>query len=166
MHVPDFRAGERTYQLLEQVSGRAGRGERPGQVVIQTYWPDHPAVQAVVSGDGTSLYESEAADRRALGFPPFGRIANVVTSGPSEGLVREAAVSAASALSVALPAGFAIVGPSAAPLARVKGNWRWHFVVKAPASAPLPAVLRAGLEGLSTPEGVTRIIDIDPVGML
>ncbi len=166
MHVPDFRAGERTYQLLEQVAGRAGRGEKPGRVIIQTYWPDHPAVQAVLAGDGEGLYAREAADRRELGFPPFGRVANVVASGRSAAAVRETAYAAASALADVLPEGFAIVGPAAAPIARIKGNWRWHLLVKAPESADLSSVLRDGLERLPVPEGVTRIVDVDPVGML
>ena len=78
LHLPDFRAGERTYQLLEQVAGRAGRGERPGKVIVQTYWPDHPAVLAAAEHEPHLFYDEEEATREALGYPPFGRLANVL----------------------------------------------------------------------------------------
>jgi len=166
MHIPDFRSGERTYQLLEQVAGRAGRGEKPGRVIIQTYWPDHPAIRAVVSREGALLYEQEAEERAALGFPPFGRIVNVVFSGTSAGDVRSAARDAAAAVLDVLPDGWELVGPSTAPIARLKGNWRWHFLVKAPVDAAVSGVVGAALQGVATREGVTRIVDVDPVGML
>lgn len=166
MHVPDFRAGERTYQLLEQVAGRAGRGREPGRVIIQTYWPDHPAIRAVVAGDASLLYAQEVEDRSALGFPPFGRIVNVLFSGPKASDVRDAAHAAASALRGALPAGWDLVGPSAAPITRLKGKWRWHMLVKAPADADISAVVGPVLTTVPVPEGVVRIIDVDPIGML
>lgn len=166
MHVPDFRAAERTYQLLEQVSGRAGRGVKPGRVVIQTYWPEHPAIAAVASGDGTALYEQELAERAPLGFPPFGRIANVVFSGVDARAVRESARSSAEAVRAALPEGWDLVGPASAPIERIKGNWRWHFLVKAPESSEIGGMLAVGLAAASVPEGVTCIVDVDPVGML
>jgi len=166
MHVPDFRAAERTFQLLEQVSGRAGRGVKPGRVIIQTYWPEHPAIRAVASGDSTALYEQEMAERAPLGFPPFGRIANVVFSGVDERSVRESARSSATAVRAALPDGWTLVGPASAPIERIKGNWRWHFLVKAPETAEIGAVLAVGLAAAPVPEGVTCIVDVDPVGML
>lgn len=166
MHVPDFRAAERTYQLLEQVAGRAGRGVRPGRAIIQTYWPEHPAIKAVLSGDASVLYASEIADRKALAFPPFGRITNVVVSGRDAVLVRQSAEQAATAVRCVLPDGWELVGPAPAPIARIKGSWRWHFLVKAPPDATFASVLREGLKGVDPPEGVTRIIDVDPVGML
>ena len=166
MHVPDFRAAERTYQLLEQVSGRAGRGTRPGRVIIQTYWPDHPAVRAVLSSDAEVLYAAEREDRAVLGFPPFGRIANIVASGRSAQAVREVAHAAADALRGAMPEGFSLVGPAPAPIMRVKGNWRWHLLLKAQPGADLPGLLARALEPVQVPEGVTRIVDVDPVGML
>lgn len=166
MHVPDFRAAERTYQLLQQVAGRAGRGIRPGRVIIQTYWPDHPAVGAVLTGNAEQLYAAERADRASLGFPPFGRIANIVTSGRSAVAVRDAAHGAADALRRAIPEDFNVVGPAPAPIARIKSNWRWHLLLKAPEGADLSGVLARLLEPVPVPEGVTRIIDVDPVGML
>jgi primosomal protein N' (replication factor Y) len=165
MHVPDFRAAERTYQLLEQVAGRAGRGSKPGRVVIQTYWADHPAVTAVATGDASRLYGLEAADRRALGFPPFGRIVNLIVYGPKATDV----AGAASALVAAfgdLPAGWSLVGPAPAPIAKLKGNWRWHVLLKAPAGAAVPAVVQRALASMAIPADVTLVVDVDPVGML
>ena len=78
LHLPDFRAGERTYQLLEQVSGRAGRGERQGRVIVQTYWPEHPAIQAAARHEPRVFYEEEERVRAALGYPPYGRLANIL----------------------------------------------------------------------------------------
>ncbi|MBN1192483.1 MAG: primosomal protein N' [Coriobacteriia bacterium] len=166
MHLPDFRAGERTYQLLEQVAGRAGRGPKPGRVIIQTYWASHPAVQAVASQDSELLYRNERADRSALGFPPFGRIVNVLLSGRSASDVREDALLAARALTDALPEGWQLVGPSAAPITRLKGKWRWHMLVKAPADARVSAAVGNALKNVPVTEGVTRIVDVDPIGML
>ena len=85
LHMPDFRAAERTYQLLEQVSGRAGRGAAGGTVVIQTYWPDHPAIVAAAAHDPDSFYATELPLRRALGYPPCGRLARLVLTGKDNG---------------------------------------------------------------------------------
>lgn len=166
MHLPDFRAAERTYQLLEQVAGRAGRGPKGGTVVIQTYWPDHPAIRAVETGDPDVLYAREREERRALGFPPYGRIANVVFTGAAEPEVERAARAAAGALEAALGAPFAVVGPSPAPIARLKGQWRWHVLVKGDEQADVPGALDAALRGVKTPHGVTMIIDVDPVSLM
>lgn len=166
MHVPDFRAGERSYQLLEQVSGRAGRGFRHGEVVIQTYWPDHPAIRAVAERDSALLYEPEAAEREALGFPPFGRLANVLLSGRAASDVRDAAHATADAIRSHLPEGWELVGPAAAPITRLKGNWRWHMLLKAPPDGDLSRVLEEALPAATVRPGVTRIVDVDPVGML
>ena len=91
LHLPDFRAGERTYQLLEQVAGRAGRGERQGRVIVQTYWPDHPAIQAAAQHEPRLFYEEEERVRAALGYPPFGRLANVLFWGGDKSAVAAAA---------------------------------------------------------------------------
>jgi primosomal protein N' (replication factor Y) len=165
MHVPDFRAAERTYQLLEQVAGRAGRGTKPGQVVVQTYWADHPAVVAVATGDSQPLYAHEEAERRALGFPPFGRIANLLVYGKSAPDVSSAAKEWAAAFGD-LPVGWELVGPAPAPIVRLKGNWRWHLLLKAPLGAPIASRIRLALETSAAPVGVSRVVDIDPAGMV
>jgi primosomal protein N' (replication factor Y) len=166
MHVPDFRAAERTYQLLEQVAGRAGRGPKGGRVIIQTYWPEHPAIRAVALRDPELLYVAERADRQALGFPPYRRLANVVLSGTVEADVVEAARRSADAIRVHLPEGWTLLGPAPAPIARIKGHWRWHLVVKAPTDARMARPLESILGDAPVASGVTRIIDVDPAGML
>lgn len=166
MHVPDFRAGERTYQLLEQVSGRAGRGTRPGRVIIQTYWPDHPAVRAVATRDPDILYASETEDRSTVGFPPFRRLANVIMTGEDARSVREGALLLARELRSGIPAGWDVTGPAPAPIARVKGKWRWHVVLRAPASAAISEHLRAAVGRVQVPKGVSCVVDVDPVGMV
>ena len=166
MHVPDFRAAERTYQLLEQVAGRAGRGPKGGRVIVQTYWPDHPAVLAVASGSGDTLYEHEGAERAALGFPPYARLVNIVLSGTNASEVEAAARSVGAALTADLGPPASVVGPSPAPIARLKGQWRWHVVVKSPGPDSIARTVGAAVARVRLPASVTLITDVDPVGML
>jgi primosomal protein N' (replication factor Y) len=166
MHVPDFRASERTFQLLEQVAGRAGRGTRPGRVIIQTYWADHPAVLAVQQRDPGLLYGPEEDARRSLGYPPYVRLANIGFSGSRQADVRGSASAFASALREAAPRGWSVMGPAPAPITRIKGRWRWHVVVKSPDRDQLPLLLGRLDAEIAAPESVTRTIDVDPAGML
>ncbi|HSQ22210.1 MAG TPA: primosomal protein N', partial [Coriobacteriia bacterium] len=166
MHVPDFRAAERTFQLLEQVAGRAGRGPRGGRVIVQTYWPEHPAVRALAARDSGLLYTPERADREALRFPPFARLVNILVHGSDAAAVRTAAEDSAAAIRDGCPENWDVVGPSAAPISRIKDRWRWHLLVKAPTGATVGPQIARLLEDSHVPAGVTRIIDVDPVGML
>jgi primosomal protein N' (replication factor Y) len=166
LHLPDFRAAERTYQLLEQVAGRAGRGEAGGRVFIQTYWPDHPAILAVASRDTSAFYSEEASLRHELRYPPFGRLANVLLTGPIERDVRDAAVAVGERFRGARPDGFEVLGPSPAPLSRVRKSWRWHLLVKAPPRAQVPAFVRDALSGFRPPAEVALAVDVDPVDVL
>ena len=166
LHLPDFRAGERTYQLLEQVSGRAGRGERPGRVVIQTYWPAHPAIVAAAHHDPATFYRAELDDRRALGYPPFGRLANILVWGKVRREVASACDVVAAQIGERLPDDWQLLGPSPAPLARLKDVWRWHLLVKAPAGADLPGVLREALRSVPKRPAVAIACDVDPATLL
>jgi primosomal protein N' (replication factor Y) len=168
LHLPDFRAGERTWQLLQQVAGRAGRGERPGTVIVQTYWPDHPAIRAVAANDPDILFDRERVERSELGYPPFGRLANIVLTGADAEAVRGQAAAAALLLerAAAVHAGWRVLGPSPAPLARVRRLFRWHVLLKAPAGADVPAAVAAVLRELKTDEGVSVAPDIDPMDLL
>jgi primosomal protein N' (replication factor Y) len=168
LHMPDFRAAERTYQLLEQVSGRAGRGAAGGKVVIQTYWPDHPAVVAAAAHDPEAFYANELPLRRALGYPPCGRLARLVLTGKDHAATRSSAVGAVKALTAAAASipGCVVLGPSPAPIARVKGAWRWQALLKAPVGSDIGAVLREGLARTHIAEGVSAAPDVDPVDML
>lgn len=166
LHMPDFRAGERTYQLLEQVAGRAGRGPRGGRVVVQTYWPDHPALRAVATHDPTAFFATEAAERSALGYPPFGRLARVVFSGKDLGSVRTAATATADGLRAVAATGWTVMGPSPAPLAKVKSSFRWHVLVKAPAGADIPTVLADVIARTPATPGVSIAPDVDPAELM
>ena len=168
LHMPDFRAAERTYQLLEQVSGRAGRSAAGGKVVIQTYWPDHPAIMAAAAHDSDSFYATELPMRRALGYPPCGRLARLVLTGKDAAATRSSAFATVEALTTAakdLP-GCIVLGPSPAPIAKVKDAWRWQALVKAPAGSDISSVVRKGLASARIADGVSAAPDIDPVDML
>lgn len=166
LHVPDFRAAERTFQLLEQVSGRAGRGEAPGTVVIQTYWPEHPAIRAVAERDPGLLLQSEQADRRPLGYPPFGRLCNVIVTSGALREARAASAEVARALAAGLPDDWTVIGPAPAPLARLKGRHRWHVLVKASPDAPVAAAVGPVVDAIRVPEGTSVVVDVDPIELV
>ena len=164
LRFPDFRAAERTWQLLEQVGGRAGRGSAGGRVIVQTYWPAHPAIVAAASHDRSALVQAENAARCDLGYPPFGRLVNLLVTGETLEDVRARAKDAATRLRLAAPDGWSVLGPAPAPLAKVQRAYRWHVMLKAPAAAPVADVVRRALEGMRPIPGTTMAVDVDPVG--
>jgi primosomal protein N' (replication factor Y) len=166
LHMPDFRAGERTYQLLEQVSGRAGRGAAGGQVVIQTYWPDHPAIVAVSVHDAARFRAQELLLRAELGYPPCGRLARVVFSGTDREVVRSSASAVAEAARAQAVDGVAVLGPAPAALARIKSAYRWHVLVKGAEGSDLPRVVSAAIAAAPAAEGVSVAPDIDPMDLM
>ena len=166
LHLPDFRAGERTYQLLEQVAGRAGRGAEKGQVVVQTYWPDHPAIRAAADHDASIFYDLERVERSALGYPPYGRLANVLAWGRDRAQVAATAEDLAQRIRAAIPQGWEVLGPSPSPLARLKGVWRWHVLVKAPEAADVPGSLGPVLKSFKSHAEVSVACDVDPLDLL
>lgn len=166
LNLPDFRAGERTYQLLEQVAGRAGRGERQGEVYIQTYWPEHAAIRAAALHDPRAFYADEAAMRSELGYPPFGRLANVLVWGKNQDAVKGQARAVADAVQAAAGDHWLLLGPSPAPLSKLKGQWRWHLLVKTAEGADLSAALGAALAGVASVEGVAVVADVDALDLL
>jgi primosomal protein N' (replication factor Y) len=166
LHMPDFRAGERSFQLLEQVAGRAGRAHAGGRVIVQTYWPGHPAVRAAAAHDAEIFYAEERAVRGELGYPPFGRLARIVATGRGAEAVRGAATELADALRAGVPGSWHVLGPSPAPLARIKNSWRWHVLLKAPAGADVAGPLWKALEALGARDGVTLAPDVDPLDMM
>jgi primosomal protein N' (replication factor Y) len=164
LNLPDFRAGERTFQLLAQVAGRAGRRERRGRVVVQTYAPDHYAVQAAVAYDYEAFYREEIEARREHGYPPFVALARVVALAEDE----EPAKALCEALAERLTgtAGLRVLGPAPAPLARLKGRYRWHLLASAANHDTLLPGLRAACDGLRAPRGVQVTVDVDPVSLM
>lgn len=160
----DLRAGERTYQQLVQVAGRAGRAERPGRVYLQTYEPEHPVVQALLSGDGETFMQAERQSRERFVMPPFGQLAALVLSGPELTDVLELG----RRLAAAAPAiqGVQFMGPAAAPLARVRGLHRVRMLVHSQKRTGLQRLMQNWLRATSPVKGVKIKIDIDPYSFL
>ncbi len=161
----DPRAGERTFQLLHQVTGRAGRFGARGHGLIQTHYPDHPVMQALVTGDRHAFYEAEIAMRQGAGLPPFGRLSAIVVSAKT----RPEAESYARSLALAAPEGrlIQVLGPVEAPLAIIRGRHRQRLLVKAAREVDLQAYLRAWLDAAERPRGSVKLhVDVDPYNFL
>ena len=160
----DLRAGERTYQLLAQVSGRAGRADRPGRAMLQTYAPEHAVMQALKAQDRESFVAAEMAERQAAGLPPYGRLAAVIVSGPDgealEAYVRVLAAAAPNA------EGVQIYGPADAPLSLIRGRRRKRFLVRADRNVDLQAFLAAWRARARPPGQIRVVIDVDPYTFL
>ncbi len=157
----DMRAAERTFQLLSQVTGRAGRATGMSRALVQTYDPAHPVIAAIVSGDRDAFYAREIEARRVAGLPPFGRLAGIVVSGPD----RASAQAYATALRRAAPANDSamVLGPAEAPLAVIRGRHRFRLLVHAPRGFDLQNYVRGWLRSAPPARGGVRIqIDIDP----
>ncbi|WP_019905548.1 primosomal protein N' [Methylobacterium sp. 77] len=161
----DPRAAERTFQLLQQVTGRAGRGEKPGRALVQTYQPDHPVIAALLSGDATRFYEEEIAGREAANLPPFGRLAALIVSAND----RETAEAHGQALARAAdpPDGVMVLGPAEAPLALIRGRYRFRLLVKTDRAVDLQSYLRDWLKRGPKVRGNVKVaIDVDPQSFL
>jgi primosomal protein N' (replication factor Y) len=158
----DLRAGEKTFQLVRQVAGRAGRADKPGEALIQTCAPEHPVIQAILSGDEEGFLRDEAARRRAAGAPPYGRMAGVIVSGPEEDRTARTASALARAAGMLEEAGVQLFGPAPAPIARIRGRWRMRLLAKAPRHVKMQAALKAWRASVKPEPGVQVRIDIDP----
>ena len=160
----DLRAAERTFQLLYQVAGRAGREGRPGRALIQTHNPDHAVMQALVSGDRDRFVEVELADRERAGMPPYGRLASLIISGPDPAAVDN--VCAALARQAPHRDGITVLGPSTAPLALLRGRHRRRFLLKTSRDIAVQPILHAWLERIGLPGSVRLQVDVDPYSFL
>ncbi len=176
--LPDFRAAERTFQLITQVSGRAGRGLRPGRVIIQTFNPEHYSIVPVAAGRQDSFYPQEMQFRRDAGYPPFSHLVNLVFSSPSEEAVREAAGEMERRLAGLLPGECRLLGPAPAPISRLKGRHRYHLIIKSPNLGLSATALREALPDFERwraaycsrrklpPDALSLAVDVDPVSIL
>ena len=162
----DLRAAERTFQLMRQVSGRAGRGERRGEALLQTYQPEHPVIRAILSGDEESFWRAEAAERKAAGVPPYGRMAGIVLSSENVGQVFDFGAELARRDGPLRRVGAELFGPAAAPIARVRGRHRVRLLVKAAKGVPLQQALAEWVGQFKVPNGVRLAVDIDPQSFL
>jgi primosomal protein N' (replication factor Y) len=161
LHLPDFRSGERTFQLLEQVAGRAGRGPRGGRVVVQTYTPEHHAIQAVKSHDYEGMYQREVEFRRGIGYPPFGRLVRLTYAHTGAEYSQLRAAAMVRKLTEerdrrGLP-NLDILGPAPAFVPRIRGRWRWNVVLR---GADPIALIR----DMQFPRGWT--VDVEPASLL
>ena len=174
MHLPDFRATERSFQLVSQVSGRAGRGRLSGRVVVQTRMPDHYAIVAAARHDYAAFAERELAARKLPAYPPFVRLAKAVISSPDRNLAAETASRAALWVqdrvrrrSDPVPGPVEILGPAPAPIERLRRRWRWHFLARSASPGAVGAVCRALVREFSLPSGDLRlVVDRDPTALL
>ena len=162
----DLRAAERTFQLIAQVSGRAGRAEKPGLALLQTCAPDHPVIRAILKGDSEAFWAAEAEGRRAAQVPPFGRMAGIILSSPDVQQVFDFAAELARRDGPIRAVGATVWGPAPAPIARIRGRHRVRLLVKADKTTPLQAALTAWVGQLKPPPNLRLAIDIDPQSFL
>ncbi|MEL8056168.1 MAG: primosomal protein N' [Pseudomonadota bacterium] len=160
----DLRAGERTYQLLSQVAGRAGRAERPGRALVQTYQPDNPAMMALEAGDRDGFLQIERDVRAELGLPPFGRMAALILSAPDAEIAKEIGQMAGKAAPHG--DGVTVYGPAPAPISVVRGRHRLRFLITSPRDVDLSAYMAAWLSALKLPNAARVSADIDPYSFL
>jgi primosomal protein N' (replication factor Y) (superfamily II helicase) len=168
LHFPDFRAAEKTFQLLAQVAGRAGREDSGGEVIIQTYVPDDGGIIAAKDHDFVGFYYKEITARESLGYPPFGKLIRIIIQGEHEALVRSFIEGLARRIGSGLASGgITVLGPSPAVFSRIKNNYRYCMLLKSKSMKRLQDVigtLRTSLD--KPPKGIRMIIDVDPVNML
>jgi primosomal protein N' (replication factor Y) len=169
LHLPDFRSAERTFQLLEQVAGRAGRGDRPGRVLIQTYSPDHVAIACARSHDYEAFARAELAAREELGYPPVGRLVALRLDSPDADEARELARALGALVrdTVArLGVAVEVLGPAQAPIARIRGRSRWQLLLRGRDRRALRRVGAQAVSGLSVPGQARLTVDVDPMSAL
>lgn len=170
LHMPDFRAGEKTFQLLTQVAGRAGRSTHPGRAIIQTFNPQHPAIAAAQHHDYARFAAQELVDRAELGYPPFGKMVAIRFNSTDADAVEAAAKGLAQHLRNAAKAtgtDVTLLGPTPSPLSLLQGRHRWHLLLKSPRQDWNRRLLLAVVEAIEAPpKGVRIHVDIDPFSML
>ncbi len=166
LHVPDFRAGERTFQLLTQVSGRAGRGDVPGEVLVQTYTPFHVAVQCAQRADFEGFYEQEYEFRKELCYPPFSHLVCLTVKGTIEEKVRYAIEVFSKNLQARLPDTVMLSGPAPAPLAKAKGYYRYQLMLRSRSVRSIVGPVRAELDSFKWPPKVSCSVDVDAISLM
>ena len=172
LNLPDFRAAERTFQLLTQVSGRAGRADKPGRVLIQTYHPDHEGLQAAIRHDGSGFYVGELASRKDASYPPFVRLVEIRLAGPRPEMVREKATLLARRIQkgpLSIDGCGLLMGPSPCSIERVRGKSRWRLLIKTARYARLQPELRRLLDQFAEndlPSNMRMLINVDPADMM
>ena len=174
LHLPDFRAAERTFHLITQVAGRTGRGDKGGRVLVQTHNPDHPAIQAATRHDYAAFAAAELPMRKMLSYPPFARMIRLVIRAPEEAAAKQFAAELAARLSAALAPGVSedaaapprVLGPAPAPFSKLRGMYRFQIQLQGPDGDALRRAVREATGPLKPPPDVQWIADVDPLDML
>ncbi len=171
LHFPDFRAAERTFQLVTQVAGRTGRGDRGGRVIVQTFSPEHPAIQAASRHDYHQFATDEMVNRRKFNYPPLGSVARIIIRGVVEDVTEAVADSLLGRLEAArqaLGSEVRILGPAPPPIPKLRGKYRFHLLLQSTDSAQLGETIRRATDSFTIPEkdDVQYVVDIDPIDML
>ena len=169
LHLPDFRASERAFQLVTQVAGRTGRSERGGQVLVQSFNPDHPAIRAAKQHDYVMFANGELPQRKMFGYPPYGSMVRIVVRGEQEALTNDFAEAISEQIQEAFPQGsssYRLLGPAPAPISRIRGLYRFHMIVQAPDLDAIRPKMLELVKSTKTPDSVQWIIDVDPSDML
>ena len=169
LHLPDFRAAERTFQLVTQVAGRTGRGNQGGRVLVQTFNPEHYAIETASRHDYRKFAEIETESRSALRYPPFGAMMRVILHSDSEARAKAFAQEVATTMRAfwnSQSSPVRLLGPAAAPIAKLRGRFRFHMLLQAADKRPLQAAIRDAEQQLKTPDDVRWLADVDPLDML
>jgi primosomal protein N' (replication factor Y) len=172
LNVPDFRASERTFQLLNQVAGRSGRGEDPGRVIVQTYSPEHYTMRHLLEHDYRAFFAEEIEFRRALNYPPFGRLISLRLDGPKADEVEAKAKSLAQVLRAQLTGvekwhkQIEVMGPAPAPIVKLRNRYRWQLLLKGIQSGSLLSFAANARQLFPRSRSVRLHIDVDPYSML
>jgi primosomal protein N' (replication factor Y) len=169
LHFPDFRAAEKTFQLVTQVAGRTGRGDRAGDVLVQTFSPEHPAILAACKHDFLGFAAAELEHRKPFGYPPYGYLARVIFRGDVQDVVEhfaETVVNSLRAESHRAGGVVRVLGPALPPIPKLRGQYRFHAMLASNDSAALHVVLAKVQSTTKPPENTLYLIDIDPIDML
>jgi primosomal protein N' (replication factor Y) len=166
-HLPDFRSAERTFQLVTQVAGRAGRGPKGGRVIVQTFNPHHYAITAAAGYDVAGFYQRELELRKELAYPPWSRLVRILLAGSSDGAVRHWAERLEVTLRRTIESlTTKVLGPAPAPLARLRARYRHHFLIKSGDAANDLPRLRELVNDFPIPRSIHLTVDVDPVSVL
>jgi primosomal protein N' (replication factor Y) len=169
LHFPDFRASERTFQLVTQVAGRTGRGEKGGRVLVQTFSPEHPALVAALKHNFEAFARQELPARREHGYPPFASLVRLLFRGSDSRITElfaDTVVERVRRVVEAEKLEVRVLGPAPAPLAKLRGKFRFHALLYGEQVAMLSHVVQRAREGTKAPTGVQWVVDVDPLDLL
>jgi primosomal protein N' (replication factor Y) len=169
LHFPDFRAAERTFQLVTQVAGRTGRGAKGGRVLVQTFSPEHPAIQAALRHDYTSFAANELPTRQQFHYPPFSSLVRLIVRGSSEAATEQFTDQLTAGLRNSVErqsAEVRVLGPAPAPIAKLRDKYRFHTLLQAADVQQIRDIVREAISGLKPPDDVQWVVDVDPLDML